>query len=131
MICATSEPARYRTRFSDGDHQAFSDTTVDKGGEHSGFRPHDLLEAALATCVSMTVRMYADNHGIPLRGVTTNVRMDRTRPGEVVFQYKVALDGDLTPEQQDRLLRAAGACPVRRTLSKRISFECGSGVLPA
>jgi putative redox protein len=124
MIRATSEPARYLTRFSDGDHQAFSDTTVDKGGEHSGFRPHDLLEAALASCVNMTVRMYADNHGIPLRAVTTNVRLDRTRPGEVVFQYEVGLDGDLTVEQQDRLLHAASACPVRRTLSKRITFEC-------
>jgi putative redox protein len=126
MICATSESRRYRTRFSDGRHEAFSDATADKGGEHSGFRPHDLLEAALASCVNMAVRMYADNHGIPLRGVTTNVSLDRTRPDEVVFQYEVGLDGELTPEQQDRLLHAASACPVRRTLSKRIAFACGA-----
>lgn len=127
MIRAKSESTRYQTRFSDGEHEAISDTTADKGGAHSGFRPHDLLEAALATCVNMTVRMYADNHGIPLRGVTTSVSLDRTRPDEVVFRYEVEMDGELTAEQKASLLRAASACPVRRTLSKRIGFECGSG----
>jgi len=125
MICATSESARYRTRFSDGEHHGTSDATVDKGGRHAGFRPHDLLEAALASCVSMAVRMHADNYAIPLGGVTTKVSMDRTQPDEVVFRYEVGLDGDLTPEQRDKLLHAAAACPVRRTLSKKIRFECG------
>jgi putative redox protein len=125
MICATSELTRYETRFSDGEHHGISDTTADKGGKHSGFRPHDLLEAALATCVNMSVRMYADANGISVRHVITNVSMDRSRPDEVVFRYEVVLEGELTPEQERHLLQAASACPVRRTLSKKISFECG------
>jgi len=48
---------------------------------------------------------------------TTSVSLDRTRPDEVVFQYEIELDGDLKAEQRDSLLRAAGACPVRRTFS--------------
>jgi putative redox protein len=126
MIRATSELTRYRTRFSNGEHQGIADAAADKGGEHSGFRPHDLLEAALATCVNMTVRMYADNHGFPLGGVTASVSLDRARPDEVVFRYEVGLNGELTAEQQESLLHAASACPIRRTLSKRIRFECGS-----
>lgn len=131
MICAKSELTRYQTRFSDGKHESISDTTPDKGGQHSGFRPHDLLEAALAACVNMTVRMYADNHGIPLRAVTTNVSLDRTLPDEVVFRYEVELDGELTEEQRNRLLQAASACPIRKTLSKRIRFEPGAGASSA
>jgi putative redox protein len=127
MIRATSELPRYQTRFSDGQHQGLADTTAGKGGQHSGFRPHDLLEAALAACVNMSVRMYADHHGIPLSGATTTVSLDRANPDEVAFRYEVALEGDLTPEQRDRLLRAASACPVRRTLSKKIRFELGPG----
>jgi putative redox protein len=126
MICAKSQLARYQTRFSDGEHKGIADTTADKGGEHSGFRPHDLLEAALATCVNMTVRMYADNHGIQLRAVTTNVSLDRTHPDVVVFRYEVELDGELTEEQRNKLFQAASACPVRKTLSKIIRFERGS-----
>ena len=126
MICAKSQLARYQTRFSDGEHEGIADTTADKGGAHFGFRPHDLLEAALAACVNMSVRIYADHHGIPLRGVTAKVSLDRTDPDEVVFCYDLELDGELTEEQRDRLLQASRACPVRKKLSKRIRFEQGA-----
>jgi putative redox protein len=62
-----------------------------------------------------------------VRGVTTNVSLDRTHPDEVVFRYEVELDGELTDEQRNKLFQAASACPVRKTLSKKIRFESGPG----
>jgi putative redox protein len=60
MIEATSKSIRYQTQLTSGAHSALSDTTRDKGGRESGFRPHDLLEAAVAsrqrTCDSLQVR---------------------------------------------------------------------------
>ena len=129
MITATSQTARYQTLFSDGVHQGFADAPADNGGQGDGFRPHELLEAALASCVSMTVRMYADHHAIPLNSVTAKVTLDRSHPDETVFQYEIDVEGDLTPEQKDKLLHAASACPVRKTLSKRIRFEGGAGAV--
>lgn len=123
MIVSTSEAPPYKTIFSDGVHQGISDTTPDKGGGNAGFRPHDLLEAALATCVNMTVRMYADSRSIALAGVRTKVNLDRSDPQAAVFRYEVELDGDLTESDRENLLRAAAACPVRRTLSRAIRFE--------
>jgi putative redox protein len=70
--------------------------------------------------------MYAARHAIPLASVTAKVRLDRSQADEIVFRYEVDVDGDLTPEQKDRLLHAAGACPVRKTLSKKIRFEGGA-----
>ena len=125
MIRATSDSARYSTRFTDGTYEGVADTTADKGGGGSGFRPHSLLEAALATCVNVTVRMYADNHNIPLAGVNTRVSLDRSAPDQTTFEYEVEFAGDLTPEQVEKLHQAASACPVRRTLSKTIRFESG------
>jgi putative redox protein len=130
MIGTRSEAIRYQTRFSGSKHEGTSDTTADKGGRQSGFRPHDLLEVALATCVNMAVRMFADNHGIPLRGVATNVSLARTHPEEIVFRYEVGLDGELTEEQKDRWLRAASVCPVRRTLSRRIRVRVRLRCIP-
>jgi len=128
MISSTSDSPRYRTRFSDGTHEGIADTTADKGGNNGGFRPHGLLEAALATCVNMAVQMYADAHAIPLAGVTTMVKLDRSVPYETVFQYEVEFEGDLTREQKHKLSVVADACPVRRTLSKTIRFESGESV---
>jgi putative redox protein len=122
MISAGCEAPRYRTRFSNGTHEAFADTTPDKGGGTAGFRPHELLEAALASCVSISVRMAAEKHAIPLDAVSTRVRLDRGAEG-AVFHTEIEIHGDsLTPEQRARLLDAAKACPVRRTLSGPIRF---------
>jgi putative redox protein len=126
MIEARSESPNYSTRFSDGTHEAVADTTADKGGSSSGFRPHDLLEAALASCINISVRMYAENHGIPLEGVTTRVKLDRSVPEEAIFRYELEFQGDLTAEQKERLSMAPRGCPVSRTLSRRIRFQSGS-----
>jgi len=127
MITGTSESTPYCTRFSDGTHEGFADTSTEKGGRNAGFRPPDLLEAALATCVNIAVRVYANNHGIPLDGMTTRVELDRSRPDETVFRYDVQFHGELTAEQKQKLSLAANACTVRRLLSKTVRFESGVG----
>ncbi len=126
MISAKGEAPRYRTSFSNGAQEAFADTTPVRGGGAAGFRPHELLEAALASCANMTVRMYAHDHAIPLDAVTTQVRLERESAG-AVFHTEIELHGDsLTPEQRERLIQAAQNCPVRRTLSAPVRFDSGT-----
>ncbi|MBI4644705.1 MAG: OsmC family protein [Deltaproteobacteria bacterium] len=125
MIIAGSENPVYRTPFSDGEHHAVADTTKEKGGSGGGFWPHTLLEAALATCINITLRKYADKHAIPLSNAVTKVKLDRSRAEEVTFAYEVELQGNLTEPQHQALLRVAGDCPVKKTLLKRISFKYG------
>jgi putative redox protein len=125
MIIAGSKDPAYCTPFSDGEHTAVADTTKEKGGSGGGFWPHHLLEAALATCINITLRKYADKHAIPLNAASTKVKLDRNRPDEVVFGYEVELQGNLTEPQRQALLKVAGDCPVKETLLKRISFKYG------
>lgn len=66
--------------------------------------------------------MYADEHGIPLGQVSTRVSLNRTTPGEAVFEYDIELAGPLTEAQRRKLIQIAKTCPVHRTLSKSISF---------
>lgn len=66
MIVSLSGDTPYRTMFTDGKREGFCDTTPDKGGSGSGFRPHDLLEAAVACCINMNLKMFADRNKIPL-----------------------------------------------------------------
>ena len=76
--------------------------------------------------------MYADNHGIPLAGVTTRVKLDRNATEQAIFRYEVEFAGDLKVEHTEKLLQAANACPVRRTLSRTIVFESAvaAGLVP-
>lgn len=123
MIRAHSQPTKFHVQFTNGKHVSTSDTTPDKGGGNLGFRPHELLEAALANCMNMSVRMYADQQGIPLSGVTTRVTLDRSRQEETVFEYEVDLQGELTDTDRERLITVAGKCPVRQTRSKHLGFR--------
>lgn len=122
MITTSSTPGSYRTQFTDGTRTAYSDVPAENGGQGAEMCPMDLLPSALACCVNMTVRMYAEKHGISLGAVHTKVDLVREQE-KTVFRYAVDLEGDFTDEQRDKLLYAAKACPVRRALSKPILFE--------
>ena len=123
MITCKSEQIQYQTTFSNGHHTFYADATENKGGKGAGFRPHELLEAAFASCLNMHVRMYADHHNISLDEVLTTVTLDRNVPNDAIFKYSIDVKGSLSEEQRRMLLRIANTCPVRKTLSKGISFQ--------
>jgi putative redox protein len=128
MIQSSSLEAPYQAQFSDGAHSAVADVPVGKGGRGQGFGPHDLLEAALATCMCMTARTYAEKHGWPLTGVRSAVRIDRGTPGEATLHYSLEFDGPLSAVQTEVLLEAAGNCPVARTLTGKLAVRRGGPV---
>jgi putative redox protein len=123
MIRATSLPARHQVAFANGAFEAVADVPVEKGGAGAGFGPHELLEAALATCMAMTVEMYADKHGMPLKEAICEVRLDRSNPSEIVLGYALALEGPLSREQTALLREAATDCPVSRTLKGSVAIR--------
>jgi putative redox protein len=123
MIRAASLPVRHQVAFSNASVEAVADVPVEKGGAGAGFGPHELLEAALATCIAMTVEMAADKHGIPLRKAICEVRLDRSNPNAIVLDYALSLEGSHTQEQANLLRRAATDCPVSRTLKAFVAIR--------
>ncbi|MBW3619515.1 MAG: bifunctional alpha/beta hydrolase/OsmC family protein [Actinobacteria bacterium] len=108
------------------------------GGAETGPTPYDYLAAALASCTSMTVRMYADRKGIALDDVTTTVTFDRVHARDCAncehtdgrigrLTRTVALGGDLDQGTRDRLLSIADRCPVHRTLEGQIEIHTTAG----
>src|SRR6266853_1287535 len=120
MIRATSLAAHFLTTFTNGAHEAVADVPEEKGGAGKGFGPHELLEAAFATCLTMTVQMFAAKHGFPLTGAKCEVRIDRSVPGTVTLRHSLRLEGPLTAEQSAQLHEVASRCPVAKTLTGAI-----------
>ena len=123
MIRSSSLDVPYRTAFSNGSLDAVADVPVEKGGAGKGFGPHELLEAAFATCLTMTVQMYAAKHGLPLHAAQCEVRIDRSVPGTATLNYALTFDGPLTDEQSARLREAASRCPVAKTLTGAVVLQ--------
>lgn len=92
--------------------------------------PHQLLDAALAACTAITLRMYAARKGIPLDDV--RVGIDHVeRDGVYRMRRTLEFVGDLTEVQRTRLFEIAEKCPVHKTLSGRIEIATETVAAPA
>jgi putative redox protein len=122
-MIASGLDAPYQTVFSSGVHSSIADVPIEKGGGGNGFGPHELLEAALATCLTMTARMHAAKHGLPLTGARSEVRIDRSAAGEATLLYTVEFEGELSEAQTRELNVAVAHCPVARTLTGKLEVK--------
>lgn len=101
-------------------HHFLSDASVEKGGQDKGPTPYELLLAALGSCTSITIRMYAERKGWALDKVS--VRLTHHREDDMgnavidVITRDITLEGKLDAEQRARLLEIANKCPVHKTL---------------
>jgi putative redox protein len=92
------------------------------GGEDLAPAPHELVAAALASCVSTTVAMYARTKGWELGDVLVEVDYDASVTPRR-FRVDLFLGGDYDADQIARLERAAATCPVRRSLEAGFALE--------
>ena len=107
------------------DAMSLPSDTSRPAGSGEGFRPHELLEGALASCIGITLRMVATQRGLSLQGVRVPVELDRAQD-RTVFRTRIELDGPLSERDRAMLQEAARRCPVRKTLSKPLVFEEGA-----
>jgi len=126
--------AGFAQEISVGPHRLAADEPLIVGGTDTGPNPYDLLLAALGSCTSMTVAMYARRKEWPLVAVTVRLRHSRvhaadceaseTRVGLLDhIDREVEFSGALSDEQRARLLDIADKCPVHRTLGSEIIVQ--------
>lgn len=124
MLTATarSVPGTLRQEvLIDGHHRLVTDEPPHLGGDDAGPAPHELFPAALASCVSTTLVLYARTKAWDLGTVEVDVTYD-TAATPRRFEIDVRLDGDLDDDQLRRLERVAATCPVRRAIESGIVF---------
>lgn len=123
MIEATALPAAWQVRFRAGDNEGVADTVKNGVGGSSGMRPHELLEAALATCMTISARMALADLGVAHGEASVRVRVHLEREGSATrFRYELALDPALEPHRPTVMERVERS-PVRATLTKQLIFE--------
>ena len=122
-----------RTVLADS-HVWLADEPTAVGGSDLGPDPYEHLLAALGTCTSMTIRMYANRKNIPLDDVSVELTHNRQHmadcedcdntPRQIeVLQRYVTLKGKLSSQQRQRLLEIADRCPVHRTLHSELEIR--------
>ncbi len=115
-------------------HHWVADEPVTVGGKNLGPDPYEHLLAALGTCTTMTVRLYAERKQWPLDRVSVTLKHSREHGEDCIhcddehpridkITRSVSITGDLDDQQQQKLLEIADKCPVHRTLHNKLVVE--------
>lgn len=97
-------------------HQLTVDEDASIGGADAGPSPHDLLDAALASCTALTLSLYAQRKGWPIDNIHVEVTHAES-PGLYELTRQIRIEGNLDEEQRARLLAVAEKCPIHKALS--------------
>lgn len=102
-------------------HFTVIDEPLDKGGDNNGPTPVEYLLTAIGGCVSMTLRMYAEQKKWDVGEITVNVIQKVTLTSEGIKRSlieEISFEKEVTDAQKIRLLEIAGKCPVAKMVKE-------------
>ena len=124
----------YTTEIKAGKHGLIADEPESVGGNDFGPTPYDYVSAGLGACTAMTLKMYADRKGWDLGEIHVHLEHskdyntdceDCDEPTAKIdhFNRVIEMTGNLTSEQQAKLLIIADKCPVHKTLHNEVKVN--------
>ena len=133
-VAVHGSAAGFAQEITAGRHRLTGDEPMSFGGTDTGPDPYGFLLAALGSCMSITVAMYARRKQWPLDAVTVRLRHSKIHAGdcercetpEALLDHidcDVEFTGALTEQQRVRMLEIADKCPVHRTLTSEIRIR--------
>lgn len=98
---------------------------VDNQGDGSSFSPTDLAAASLGACMMTLIAIVGERDGIDLTGLSfrleKHMASNPRRIGSI--PVTITMPPGLTPEQREKLERAALTCPVHKSLSEDVQKD--------
>jgi putative redox protein len=133
-VVVRGSAAGFAQEISIGPHRLLGDEPSSAGGTDTGPDPYGYLLAALGSCTSITVALYARRKQWPLEAVSVELRHSKVHASDCEscdtkegwldrIERDVTLEGPLSAEQRARLLEIANRCPVHRTLTSEIDIR--------
>ncbi|MHA7942907.1 bifunctional alpha/beta hydrolase/OsmC family protein [Formosa sp. 3Alg 14/1] len=117
----------FTTNIQTKKHTLIADEPERVGGDDFGPSPYEYLNAALAACTAMTLKLYAQRKKWDLQEVfvyityskkhSDDLKLDLEKPAQIDYLKKtLKFVGNLDDKQKARLKEIASKCPVHKTL---------------
>lgn len=140
-IYAVTGPSGFLTRIMANGHALIADEPKAVGGTDAGPSPYDYVVAGLGACTGITLRMYADRKGWPLKEITVRLGHRKVHARDCQdcessegkidhIEREIELGGPLDDNQRSRLIEIANRCPVHRTLEDTVHVETSEATAP-
>lgn len=124
----------FTTQIQTKKHSMIADEPASVNGDDFGPSPYEYLNAGLAACTAMTLKLYAERKKWDLQEVfvylshskkhSDELQMDLEKPGYLDhIEKKLKFVGNLGEQQKTRLKEIASRCPVNRTLQSEVVID--------
>lgn len=96
--------------------------------------PYSMLMAGLGACTAIILNSYARNHGLALRDVDVRLQYSRNfkedckncednEKYEEQIEMEIVLNGELTPDERQKLFSISRQCPIHKILKSGIMVQ--------
>jgi uncharacterized OsmC-like protein/pimeloyl-ACP methyl ester carboxylesterase len=124
----------FTTSIQTKNHSFIADEPASIGGSDFGPSPYEYLNAALAACTVMTLKLYAERKQWDLQEVFVYISHSRKHSDDLQVEVekpkyldhiskKLKFVGNLDATQKERLKDIASRCPVHKTIASEVIFE--------
>ena len=124
----------FTTKIQTKNHSMIADEPAKVGGNDFGPSPYEYLNASLAACTVMTLKMYAERKKWDLQEVFVYISHSRKHSDDLNMQVekpkyldhiskKLKFVGNLDAAQKERLKEIASRCPVHKTIASEVIFD--------
>lgn len=119
-------PEGYQSIITNGTHSIVGDEPVQSKGTDLGLSPSELLLSSLAMCKVATVRFIARKNNWEIEEVKAELSQEvkrETNGLKTNVKIAIQIEGDITQEQKDELLKQADACYIHRQIMGEWNIE--------
>lgn len=103
-----------------------TDAPVEAKGKGEAFTPPDLCSTSLAACAMTIMALFADSHGLDVKGTTIEVNTIMAEKPHRISKIQVIFNmppNGYSDKDKERLTRATKTCPVHLTLGDCVEQE--------
>ncbi len=105
--------------------EILTDAPIDNNGKGEAFSPTDLVATSYASCMITIIGIYCNQHGLFFKNavaeVTKTMGTAPRRITEIIIELNLS-GNNWTEEEQEKVLRAAKACPVAKSVHEEITI---------
>ncbi len=119
-------PEGYQSIITNGTHTIIGDEPVKSKGTDLGLSPSELVLSGLAMCKVATVRYIARQKGWEIGEVKAELSQEVKRETDGLktnIKIGIQIEGNITQEQKDELLKQADACYIHRQIMGEWNIE--------
>lgn len=124
----------FTTSIQSKKHTMVADEPISFGGDDFGPSPYGYLNAGLAACTVMTLKLYAERKKWDLKEVFVYISHSKKHSDDLEIETdtpkyldhitkKLKFVGDLDEKQKQRLKEIASKCPVHKTIASEVIFD--------